>query len=215
VSARPAKVPPGRPTFFATPARWRAWLERHHATGTELWVGFHRKDSGIPSITWPESVDEALCFGWIDGLRRSLDATRYVIRFTPRKPRSHWSNVNVKRYGELLAAGAVHAAREAAFARRDAERTGTASYEQAEVAFTPAQTRTFRAAAKAWAWFSAQPPWYRRTATWWVISAKQEPTRARRLAQLVADSAVGRQVPPLRPRLSPHVGRKAAAGKRG
>ena len=197
MSPRSAHVVPEEPAFFATAAAWRAWLQRHHASETLLWVGFHRKGSGIPGISWPESVDEALCFGWIDGVRRSLDATRYVIRFTPRKPRSHWSNVNVKRYGELLAAGAVRPAGEAAFARRDANGTGTASYEQAKVAFTPAQSRAFRAAAKAWSWFSAQPPWYRRTATWWVISAKQPATRERRLATLVSDSAAGRTIAPL------------------
>jgi len=197
MSARGPLAMPKRPAFFATPAAWRAWLERHHADTAELWVGFHRKATGRPSITWPESVDGALCFGWIDGLRRSLDATRYVIRFTPRKSRSGWSNVNVKRYRELLEEGLVHAAGEAAFARREEVRTGGASYEQANVAFSPAQTRAFRTAPKAWAFFSAQAPWYRRTATWWVISAKQETTRARRLATLIADSAAGRTIAPL------------------
>jgi len=152
---------------------------------------------GKPSITWPESVDGALCFGWIDGLRRSHDATSYMIRFTPRKTASHWSNVNVKRYGQLLEQGLVHAAGEAAFARRAIARTGRASYEQAQVAFPPAMARALRANAGAWAFFSAQAPWYRRTATWWVISAKQEATRARRLATLIADSAAGRTIAPL------------------
>jgi len=215
VSARPAKAAPAAPRFFATPAAWRAWLERHHATGTELWVGFRRRGSGLPSITWPESVDEALCFGWIDGLRRSLDEAGYVIRFTPRKPKSIWSDVNTKRYQQLLREGLVHASGKAAFSRREASRAGLYSFEQAVVELPPAYEKTFRANRKAWSHFSASRPSYRRAATWWVISARQEPTRARRLATLIADSAAGRLVPPLRPRPSAHAGRKAAAGKRG
>ena len=185
------------PKFFTTPAAWRAWLEKHHATEAELWVGYHKKGSGTPSITWPESVDGALCFGWIDGLRRGLDATRYVIRFTPRKPRSIWSDVNTKRYGELLRAGLVSEAGKLAFGRRAEARAGLYSFEQPRVVFPPAFARELKANRAAWTFFQAQTPSYRRAATWWVISAKQDATRRRRLARLIADSAAGCAIAPL------------------
>ena len=186
------------PRFFTTPAEWGAWLACHHAVAKELWVGFHRTTSGRPSITWPESVDEALCFGWIDGVRRSLDATRYVIRFTPRRPGSHWSNINTRRFAELEAAGRVRDAGRRAFAARRPERTGRASYEQGEPATLPPEfAKALRANRAAWRWFGAQAPWYRRTATFWVVSAKREETRARRFATLLACSAEGRTIPPL------------------
>jgi uncharacterized protein YdeI (YjbR/CyaY-like superfamily) len=182
------------PTFFATPGELRAWLEAHHQGETELLVGFYKKGSGRPSITWPESVDEALCFGWIDGVRRSLGDEAYTIRFTPRTKRSFWSNVNVRRAGELIAEGRMRPAGLAAFEARSGERSGVYSFEQDEVAFDAAQARRFQADAKAWDFFQAQPPWYRRTATWWVISAKKEETRAKRLATLIEDSAAGRPI---------------------
>ena len=183
--------------FFATPAAWRAWLARHHADTAELWVGFHKRGTGTPSITWPESVDGALCFGWIDGLRKSLDGSRYAIRFTPRRERSIWSAVNTRRYAELERAGQVRAAGRRAFAARREERSGVYSFEQDRHELPPAFARPFRANQAAWKWFQAQAPWYRRTATWWVISAKREETRLRRLATLVADSAAGRAIRPL------------------
>jgi uncharacterized protein YdeI (YjbR/CyaY-like superfamily) len=187
------------PTFFATPADFRAWLEAHHASETELLVGFHKKGSGTPSITWPESVDEALCFGWIDGVRRSLDADAYTVRFTPRKRKSYWSIVNIRRAGELIAEGRMRPAGLAAFEARAGERSGVYSFEQKdEVRFDPEQAARFQADAQAWDFFQAQAPWYRRTATWWVISAKQEATRARRLATLMEDSAAGRLIAGLR-----------------
>jgi len=186
------------PMFFATPEAFRAWLEEHHASATELLVGFHKKGSGRPSITWPEAVDQALCFGWIDGVRRSIDDDSYSIRFTPRKPSSAWSAVNVARVEELTRQGLMRPAGVEAFARRSPERTGTYSYEQrAAAALDPEHERRFRAEAAAWAFFQAQPPWYRRAATWWVVSAKREETRERRLAQLIADSAAGRPIGPL------------------
>ena len=185
------------PRYFATPAAWRAWLVAHHATSDALWVGFHRKGSGPPSITWPESIDGALCFGWIDGLRKGVDATRYAIRFTPRRARSIWSNVNTKRYRELAKAGLVRAAGRRAFAARRDDRTGLASFEQKSVELPAAFLRAFRANEPAWTWYQAQPPWYRRTSAWWVISAKREETRARRLATLIADCAAGRTIKPL------------------
>jgi uncharacterized protein YdeI (YjbR/CyaY-like superfamily) len=186
------------PTFFATPEELRAWLEEHHDSESELLVGFHKKGSGRPSITWPQSVDQALCFGWIDGVRRSIDAESYSIRFTPRQARSTWSAVNVKRVGELTAEGLMHPAGLAAFERRTDDRTGIYSHERREQAkLEPEQERAFKADAAAWAWFQAQPPWYRRTATHWVISAKREATRQRRLEQLIADCAAGVTIAPL------------------
>jgi len=190
-----------KPRFFATPALFRAWLEEHHATKTELVVGFRKKASGKPSITWPQSVDEALCFGWIDGVRKSIDADSYTIRFTPRRPTSIWSAVNVARVGELAKAGRMAKAGLDAFALRTPERTGVYSFERNAAAVLPADDEAkLRANARAARYFDAQPPWYRRTATHWVISAKRPETRQRRLAQLIACSAAGRPVPPLVPR---------------
>jgi uncharacterized protein YdeI (YjbR/CyaY-like superfamily) len=186
------------PIFFATPDEFRAWLDQHHTTETELLVGFHKRGSGRPSITWPESVDQALCFGWIDGVRRRIDDDSYSIRFTPRKERSTWSAINVRRFGELTELGLVRPAGVAAFERRSEDRTGIYSYERREAAeLEPAMAERFRANARAWTWFEAQPPWYRRTATHWVISAKRPETRERRLQRLIEDSAAGRTVPPL------------------
>ncbi|HEU4630291.1 MAG TPA: YdeI/OmpD-associated family protein [Gemmatimonadaceae bacterium] len=183
------------PVYFPTAADFRAWLEAHHATATELLVGFHRKGSGVPSLTWPESVDEALCFGWIDGVRRSVDVTRYCIRFTPRKPRSTWSAVNVARVAELVREGRMRPAGLAAFERRAPERTGTYSYERrADAVFDPPLERHFRASSAAWDFFQAQPAGYRRLMTFWVMSAKQPATRERRLARLIEASAAGQRI---------------------
>jgi uncharacterized protein YdeI (YjbR/CyaY-like superfamily) len=188
------------PTFFATPAQFRVWLEEHHESASELLVGYYKKRSGRPSITWPESVDQALCFGWIDGVRRSLGDEAYTIRFTPRKPRSTWSAVNVARMQELVAEGLVHPAGQAAFARRRDDRTAIYSYEQRRKARLPAEyQQRLRANAAAAEYFDSRPPWYRRTAIHWVISAKREATRERRLAQLIEDSAAGRTLRQLTP----------------
>jgi uncharacterized protein YdeI (YjbR/CyaY-like superfamily) len=188
------------PTFFATPAEWRAWLQEHHDSERELLVGFYRRASGRPSITWPESVDEALCFGWIDGVRRSRDAESYTIRFTPRQRRSTWSAVNVARVRELEAEGRMHAAGLEAFARRSDDRTAIYSYEQRRTAtLSEEQEAQLRADPAAWAYFQAQPPSWRRTAAHWVTSAKREETRERRLAQLVEACAEGRRPPALTP----------------
>jgi uncharacterized protein YdeI (YjbR/CyaY-like superfamily) len=185
--------------FFATPDEWRAWLEEHHATESELLVGFHKRGSGRLSMTWPESVDEALCFGWIDGVRRRIDDDSYAIRFTPRRPRSRWSRVNVARVAELTREGRMRPAGLAAFEARTEE--GTYSYEQQrDTVLDEPHERRLRADPAAWAFFSARPPSYRRAAIHWVMSAKREETRDRRLEQLVACSAQGRPVPPLRPR---------------
>ncbi len=180
--------------FFPTPADFLAWLRENHAGERELLVGFYKKDSGQPSITWPESVDVALCFGWIDGVRRRIDETSYTIRFTPRKPRSTWSAVNIRRVQELAAENLLHPAGAKAFAARLEERSAIYSFEQEKVAFDSAQQKLFRGDKAAWKFFRSQAPSYQRAATWWVISAKRPETRSRRLATLIDDSASGRRL---------------------
>jgi uncharacterized protein YdeI (YjbR/CyaY-like superfamily) len=192
------------PTFFATPAEFRAWLEEHHASESEVHVGFYKRGTGRPSMTWDESVDEALCFGWIDGVRHSLGEESYTIRFTPRKPGSIWSALNVARVGKLEERRRMTPAGRRAFAARTPERTGVYAFEQeAEAVFTPEEQSRLRADAEASAWFAAQAPSYRRAATHWVVSAKRDETRERRLAQLISHSAQGRTVPPLTRREGP------------
>jgi uncharacterized protein YdeI (YjbR/CyaY-like superfamily) len=189
----------GEPVFFASPEQWRAWLAAHHADSPELLVGFWKVGTGRPSLTWPQSVAEALCFGWIDGVRRSLGAQAYSIRFTPRRPGGIWSAVNVRTYTELLAAGRVEPAGEAAFAARREDRTAVYSFESEERELDAEQTARFRAEPGAWEWFEQQAPSYRRTAIHWVTSAKRPETRERRLTTLVADSAAGRRLRHLDP----------------
>ena len=183
-------------TFFAKPADFRKWLEKNHDKAPELLVGFYKKGSGKPSITWPESVDEALCFGWIDGVRRSIDDERYSIRFTPRRSRSIWSNVNTKRFAELEKQGRVHPSGAEAFKKRDPKRSGIYSFEQREKTQTlgAPYEANLKANKKAWAFFEAQPPGYRRMASLFVMSAKKEETRLRRLAVVIAESAAGRRI---------------------
>lgn len=190
---------PIEPVFFATPAAFRAWLDANHATARELWVGFHRKGSGRPSITWPESVAEALCVGWIDGVRRSVDDERYTIRFSPRKAGSTWSAVNIALMERLLAEGRVREAGRRAFERRTTTRSGIYAYEQdhVAVALDADSERRFRSHRAAWAYFQARPASYRKTAIWRVMSAKRPETRAKRLAELIACSAEGRTIPSL------------------
>jgi len=184
-----------KPTFFATPADWRRWLAKHHASVVELLVGFYKKDSGHPSITWPESVDEALCYGWIDGVRRRIDEESYSIRFTPRRPGSIWSTVNTKRAGELIEAKRMRAPGLKAFKARLEAKTSIYAYEQRDdPKFTPSLLKRFKADAKAWKFFEAQPPYYRRIMTWYVISVKKEETQLKRLDRLMRDSAAGRRV---------------------
>jgi uncharacterized protein YdeI (YjbR/CyaY-like superfamily) len=187
------------PHFFDSPAAFRAWLEEHHATETEVLVGFWKAATGRPSLTWSQSVDEALCYGWIDGVRRGLDDESYTIRFTPRKARSKWSLVNVRKVGELTAQGRMRPAGAAAFEARREQDTGVYSFERSEPAELDAAAEArFRAEPEAWAWFERQPPSYRRPALHWVVSAKRAETRERRLAQLIADSKAGLRVAPLR-----------------
>jgi uncharacterized protein YdeI (YjbR/CyaY-like superfamily) len=188
------------PLFFPTPETFRAWLEQHHAEEIALWVGFYKTGTGRPSLTWPQSVDEALCFGWIDGVRKRLDDASYMIRFTPRKPRSIWSAINIGRVKALTKLGRMHPAGQQAFEKRASDRSAIYAYEQRHHAtLDPAQTRLFRANPTAWAFFQAQPPWYRRTTAYWVISAKKDETRARRLAALMAESGAGRRIGLLTP----------------
>ena len=188
-----------KPTFFATAGELREWLERNHATATELLVGFYKRGSGRPSITWQELVDEELCFGWIDGVRQGIDEVRYSNRITPRKPRSTWSAVNIARAQELIRLGRMHPAGLKAFERRTEGRSAIYSYEQRKAArLDPGAERSFRANKEAWTFFQAQAPGYRQTATWWVISAKRDDTRKKRLATLIADSQAGRTIGPLR-----------------
>lgn len=190
-----------KPVFFADRAAFRAWLDEHHASASELWMGLYRKGSGRPSITWPEAVDEALCFGWIDGVRQGIDDESYMNRFTPRKPNSNWSAVNVGRVQELTRQRRMRAAGLKAFRERREEKTATYSYEQRHQArLDPAQERRFRSSKQAWEWFQTQPKGYRTTAVYWVMSAKKPETRERRLTTLIEDSGEGRRVPPLRPR---------------
>jgi uncharacterized protein YdeI (YjbR/CyaY-like superfamily) len=187
-----------KPIFFATASELRDWLEDNHETAKELIVGFYKRASGKPSLTWYELVDEELCFGWIDGVRKGIDDVSYANRITPRKPRSTWSAINIARAKELTRLGRMRPAGLKAFERRTDERSAIYSYEQRKAArLDPAAERSFRANKKAWAFFHAQPPSYRRAATWWVISAKREETRQRRLATLIADSQAGRIIGPL------------------
>lgn len=178
-----------KPAFFPTPAAFRKWLETNHASATELLVGFYKKDSGKPSITWPESVDQALCFGWIDGVRRRIDDVSYSIRFTPRKQISNWSAINIARVAELTRLGLMRPAGLRAFEQRREDKSAIYSYENAVRTLDPSDEKTFRANRKAWQFFNAQAPSYRRVCIYWVTSAKKEETRARRLATLIKDSA--------------------------
>jgi uncharacterized protein YdeI (YjbR/CyaY-like superfamily) len=191
------------PTFFATPSEFRAWLEKHHDSVPGLWVGFHKKGSGIPSITWAEAVDQALCFGWIDSVRKGVDGSSYMNRFTPRKRGSTWSAINIKRAKELIESGSMHLAGLAAFEARSDDRSAIYSYEQRHSARLEAgDEERFRANEKAWDFFQSQAPSYRKAAVWWVVSAKREATRKKRIATLIEDSAEGRRIGPMarRPR---------------
>jgi uncharacterized protein YdeI (YjbR/CyaY-like superfamily) len=183
------------PVFFASPAAFRKWLIKNHARETEILVGFYRVATGKPSLTWSESVDQALCFGWIDGVRKTLDGESYTIRFTPRKPGSNWSNVNIAKMEALTKAGLLEAAGARAFAARREARSGVYSFEQKEdPRFDAASTRKLKEDKDGWKWFQAQAPSYRKSAIWWVMSAKKEETKARRLEQLAADNAAEKRL---------------------
>ena len=182
------------PIYFATPAELRAWLEANHETAPELIVGFHRRETGRPSVIWPQVVDEALCVGWIDGIRRRVDDERFTIRLTPRRPGSIWSAVNIANVERLMAEGRMTPAGLAAYDRRDEARSRVYAYERGTAELPEAYETQLRADLAAWTFWEAQPPGYRRLAAWWVLSAKRAETRERRFARLLADSAGGRRL---------------------
>lgn len=186
------------PQFFATAQEFRKWLQKHHATERELIVGFYRKGCGKPSITWPESVKEALCFGWIDGVRRKHGDDSYTIRFTPRKATSIWSKINLATMERLIASVRVAPAGMKVYEARDKGKTNRYSFERGEATFTPEQEQRFRGNAKAWKFFEAQVASYRKPAIWWVISAKRESTPENRLKTLIDCSALDLKIPQLR-----------------
>jgi uncharacterized protein YdeI (YjbR/CyaY-like superfamily) len=180
--------------FFPTPTDLRKWFHNSHATEQELWIGFYKKNSGKPSITWPESVDEALCVGWIDGIRKRIDEESYMIRFTPRRRGSVWSAVNIRRAEVLTNEKRMRPPGLAAFAARRENRSGIYSYEQRSEQLPEPYAGRLRRNQKAWKFFQAQPASYRKTIAWWVVSAKQEKTRQKRLQKLIAESATGRRL---------------------
>lgn len=184
-----------KPRFFATPEKFRTWLDQHHAKSAELLVGFYKKGSGKPSIDWPQSVDEALCFGWIDGVRRSLGADSYTIRFTPRRARSVWSSINIRRVKVLTKEGRMSAAGLAAFERRSRDRSAIYAYEQRDSAkLTPAETRVFKAQPVAWEFLCTVAPSYRQRVLYWVTSSRKPETRQTRLARVIAACAARKRL---------------------
>jgi uncharacterized protein YdeI (YjbR/CyaY-like superfamily) len=185
--------------FFRNAAEFRQWLAKHHASATEVWVGFYRKGSGKTGISYKEALDEALCFGWIDGVRKRVDDVSYTNRFSPRTAKSIWSLVNIRRVGELMKQGLVAAPGIAAFKARDPKRSGMYSFENRPTSFAPELEKVFRANRRAWAFWEAQPPGRRRTVTWWVMSAIKDETRRSRLAAVIEASAEGRPVGLLAP----------------
>ena len=183
-----------KPKFFSTPAEFREWLEQNHDSASELLIGFHKKASGKKSITYAEALDEALCFGWIDGVRKKLNETSYVQRFTPRKARSIWSNINVRHVERLKKEGRMHASGLEAYARRDPKRTGIYSFENRPHQLSPAFEKKFRENKKAWEFFDAQPPYYKKLMIFRIMEAKKEETQIRRLEQLIGSSAKGERL---------------------
>jgi uncharacterized protein YdeI (YjbR/CyaY-like superfamily) len=186
------------PIFFETPAELRDWLDEHHETSDDLFVGAWKKSTGRPSLTWPEIVEEALCVGWIDSIRRSVPGDGWVIRLTPRRKGSNWSAVNIAKVAELRQAGRLRPAGEAAFGARTDARSAIYSYEQRKTAaLEPDEEARFRRNPAAWTWFEGRPASYRTAANYWIVTAKRPETRAKRLGTLIEDSAAGRTVRPL------------------
>ena len=183
-----------KPVFFATPEQFRAWLRTHHKTAAELWVGYYRKDSGKPSITWQESVDEALCFGWIDGIRKKISDEAYTNRFTPRRAGSNWSAINIAKVKQLTKQKRMQPAGLAAFAKRTDAKSRVYTYEQASHALDKDLEKRFRASRNAWTFFEKQPPYYRKLMTGWLNGARQEATRLRRLEKLMAACERGKRI---------------------
>jgi uncharacterized protein YdeI (YjbR/CyaY-like superfamily) len=182
------------PIFFVSASDFGTWLFAHHTTDLEMWVGFYKRGTDKPTLTWPESVDQALCFGWIDGIRKSIDESSYKIRFTPRKAGSVWSAVNIRRVEELSRLGLMRPAGLEAFARRRENRSGIYSYEQRTADLPEPYAKIFKKNKLAWKFYQEQPPGYRKILNWWVVSAKQEETRLKRLAKLVEESEAGRRM---------------------
>ncbi|HMH43277.1 MAG TPA: YdeI/OmpD-associated family protein [Pyrinomonadaceae bacterium] len=182
------------PKFFKTPSAFRKWLAANHAKSKELWVGFYKKHSGKPSIAWPESVDEALSFGWIDGIRKRIDEHSYMIRFTPRKTSSVWSTVNIRNAGKLIKEKRMQPAGLKAYEPRKENRSGIYSYEQRSPELEDRYARKLKRNKAAWKFFQAQPPSYRKMMNWYIVSAKQEETRMKRLDKLIEASAQGRRL---------------------
>ena len=182
-----------KPKFFATPQDFRNWLEKNHAIKTELFVGFHKKDSGKKSITYKQALDEALCFGWIDGVRKRLNDTSFVQRFTPRRAKSIWSLINVRHVERLRKEGRMQPAGLAAFEQREAKRTGVYSFENRTRELSLEFMKQFQANKKAWDFFQSEPPYIKRVCIFWVMSAKKEETKIRRLEQLIESSAKGQR----------------------
>ena len=183
--------------FFASPAEFYTWLKKNHSTETEVYAGFYKKHTGKPSMTWSQSVDQALCFGWIDGVRRGIDDESYQMRFTPRKPKSNWSAINIKKMEELTKLGLMQPAGLAAFALREEKRSNIYSYERKAHELSPEFEKKLKANKKAWKYFQLQAPSYQKTAIDWVMRAVQDETRKRRLAALIKDSEAGRKIKPL------------------
>lgn len=185
--------------FFKSQEALRKWFEKNHNKKEELWLGYYKKSAGKASVSYKESVDTAICFGWIDGIAKGINEEKYCQRYTPRRAKSIWSAVNIKKVEALTKAGLMHESGLAAFNNRDKKMAGLYSFEQKEIKLTPALLKLMKANKKAWEYFSKAPPGYRKTATWWVISAKQEETRLRRMKTLIADSEAGRRIAQLAP----------------
>ncbi|MEW6194232.1 MAG: YdeI/OmpD-associated family protein [Bacteroidota bacterium] len=183
------------PIFFKSPSQLRKWFKQNYSSKEELWLGYYKKNSGKPSVTWPESVDEALCFGWIDGIRKSIDDVSYKIRFTPRRKGSVWSVVNIKRAKELIEQGLMQQPGLSAFEKRKEDRSEIYSYEQRKDDLDKPYLNIFKKNKDAWKFFQSMPPYYKRTVSWWVISAKKEETRLKRLQKLIDCSANEKKIP--------------------
>jgi uncharacterized protein YdeI (YjbR/CyaY-like superfamily) len=200
---------PDKPRAFSTPAALRAWLEKHHRTKAELTIRLYKRHAQHRGVTYPQALDEALCYGWIDGVRRSVDADSFSTRFTPRRARSIWSAINIRRARELVAEGRMQPSGRAAFQAHDPKRSGIYSYESLPRELDPSYTERLKANTRAWKFHRAQPPWYRRTSAYWIMSAKREETRGRRLEILIACSARGVTIPPLTRPVAKKVARRA------
>lgn len=187
-----------KPKFFKNRNELRKWFEKNHDKEKEIWVGFYKKDSGKANFTWSQSVDQALCFGWIDGIRKSIDEDRYMIRFTPRNPKSNWSAINIKKIKELTKLGLMHPAGIEAFKKREDKRSEVYSFEQDKVKLSKKYELIFKSDKKAWEFFQSLPPSTKKPSIWWVMSAKKEETQLRRLDILIKSSEEGEKVPPLR-----------------